>query len=80
MRLASGGADSSLRLWKRTAVGADFLWREESCTQGDRPGRGHSAQITALHFSPDGLQVLTCSLDKKLILWDVGEEGGERGV
>lgn len=37
---------------------------------GDRTGRGHSAQVTALHFSPDGTQILSSSLDKKLILWD----------
>jgi WD40 repeat protein len=57
-------------------VGADFVWREESCTQGDQVGKGHSSQITALHFSPDGGQILTSSLDKRLLLWDA-ESGSE---
>jgi WD40 repeat protein len=76
LRLATGGADAVMRLWKRYEVGADFAWREESCTQGDHPGRGHNSQITAIHFSADGAQLLTSSLDKRLLLWDA-ESGSE---
>jgi WD40 repeat protein len=69
--LATGGTDSVLRLWRRHMIGTEFLWREEPCTQGERSGGGHSAQITSVHFSPgDGKGILTSSLDKKLILWD----------
>ncbi len=31
---------------------------------------GHSRNVTAISFSPDGTHLLTASLDKKLILWD----------
>ena len=33
-----------------------------------------------MHFSPDGAQLLTSSIDKKLILWDVGEWRGRRAA
>jgi hypothetical protein len=34
-------------------------------------GTGHAQSVTCVNFSPDGMRLVSSSMDKKLILWDV---------
>ncbi|POY22191.1 hypothetical protein C3469_24175, partial [Mycobacterium kansasii] len=59
LRIASGGADNTLRLWDAATgkpVGA--------------PLTGHTAPVLSVAFSPDGRRIVSGSDDKTLRLWD----------
>ena len=58
-RIASGGSDSTLRLWD-AATGALL----------GKPVKGHASVITSVAFSVDGKHIVSGSLDKTLWLWD----------
>lgn len=57
--IASGGGDSTVRVWE---------------TNGGKPLavlRGHEGSVTGLDFSPDGKLLASCAR-KRLIVWEVG--------
>lgn len=58
-RLATGGADQTVRLWN-PATG--------ECVQ---VLRGHAAELTCLAFSPDGLWLASGGSDHKVAVWDL---------
>ena len=81
-RIASGGADNTVRLWD-AATGQPV----------GEPLRGHDDMVTSVAFSPDGRRIASGSADKTVRLWDaatgqpIGEplrtprqRGDERGV
>jgi WD40 repeat protein/transcriptional regulator with XRE-family HTH domain len=61
--LATGSADTTVRLWDVNTGGLIHVLK------------GHSAEVGGLAFSPDGTLLLTSSEDGMLIIWDV--ETGE---
>ena len=62
--LASGGRDSTIRLWD-VATG-----REKAVL------RGHVTGVTAVRFSPDGATLASASFDASIRLWDVATGRG----
>src|SRR4051794_25058556 len=57
--LASGGVDSTIKLWD-AATGAEL-----------RALRGHNSFVWSVAFSPDGRTLASGSLDHTIRLWDV---------
>ncbi|MCB0185568.1 MAG: hypothetical protein KDE31_14970, partial [Caldilineaceae bacterium] len=60
--LAYAGPAHAIALWNLAAPGkADLL----------HTLKGHTNQITSVAFSPDGSQLVSCSFDRSVRLWDV---------
>ncbi|MCB0111800.1 MAG: hypothetical protein KDE53_38010, partial [Caldilineaceae bacterium] len=60
--LAYAGPAHTIALWNLAAPGkADLL----------HTLKGHTNQITSVAFSPDGSQLVSCSFDRSVRLWDV---------
>ena len=69
--LASGSADNSIRLWSAT-TGAHLATLEEQIAWGVVTHEGHTGDVTAVVFSPDGATLASGGTDNKIRLWDVG--------
>lgn len=60
--LACTGPAYSIALWRLVAPGEEVLLQTLT---------GHTNQITSVAFSPDGSQLVSCSFDRSIRLWDV---------
>ncbi len=60
--IASGGADSPIRIWD-LATGAEL-----------KILRGHIDEVHSLAFSPDGKRIVSGSMDKTVRVWNVDSE------
>ncbi len=65
------------RKWIVFGAGSEVgVWNRE--TQQSAPSlAGHSAEVTSLAFSPDGLRLFTASRDFHVKLWDAGDAIGQ---
>lgn len=64
--LASGSADSSLKVWSFQQANSDFVLLNGF--------REHSSSITQLSWNPaNSFQLATASLDKTVLFWDIRE-------
>jgi WD40 repeat protein/tRNA A-37 threonylcarbamoyl transferase component Bud32 len=59
-RVASAGADGTVKIWDRRAGGAPLTLR------------GHRAAVTAVAFSPDGRRLASGAADGAVRVWDAG--------
>lgn len=57
-RLASAGADQTIRLWK-PATGAEMFML-----------KGHFRRVTGVAFTSDGKRLISCSNDQTVRIWD----------
>ena len=69
--LASGSRDNSIRLWSVT-TGQHLVTLEEQIAWGVVTHEGHTGDVTAIAFSPDGATLASGGTDNKIRLWDVG--------
>lgn len=70
--LATGGRDKRIFLWEMGSpdpAAAPIVLKE-----GEQGQNGHTAEITALAFSPDGRWLASGGRDNITILWDLGSE------
>ena len=69
--LASGSTDNGIRLWS-AVTGAHLATLEEQIAWGVVTHEGHTGDVTAVAFSPDGATLASGDTDNKIRLWDVG--------
>ena len=68
--LATGSADHTIRLWSAT-TGQHLATLEEQIEWGVVTHKGHTGDVTALAFSPDGKTLASGDTDNTIRLWDV---------
>ena len=69
--LASGSRDNAIRLWSVT-TGQHLATLEEQIAWGVVTHEGHTGDVTAVAFSPDGATLASGGTDNKIRLWNVG--------
>ena len=69
--LASGSRDNTIRLWSAT-TGQHLATLEEQIVWGAVTHEGHTGDVTAVVFSPDGATLASGDTDNTIRLWDVG--------
>ena len=69
--LVSGSRDNSIRLWS-VATGQHLATLEEQIAWGVVTHEGHTGDVTAVAFSPDGATLASGGTDNKIRIWDVG--------
>ncbi|MDQ0258210.1 WD40 repeat protein [Sinomonas atrocyanea] len=62
-RIASGGADRTVRLWEPARL-----------TESGPPMTGHESAVTSVAFSPDGKRIASASEDRNVRLWNAMEQ------
>ncbi len=69
--LASGSTDNTIRLWSATS-GQHLATLEEQIEWGVVTHKGHTGDVTAVAFSPDGTTLASGDRDNTILLWDIG--------
>jgi WD40 repeat protein/serine/threonine protein kinase len=64
-RIATGMSDGTTILWRLSADGAEPILILA----------GHGAEVSSVHFSPDGTRLVTSSDDGKVKVWDITPRG-----
>jgi WD40 repeat protein len=71
--IASGSYDRSIKIWDVAKQNPQLLQEVGDLKSGicTHTLTGHQQPISAIAFSPDGQQLVSCSFDKTIKLWDV---------
>lgn len=71
--LATGGADGNIKLWGMPApeAGSQHLEKPLVLKEPRQKLKGHAGELTALHFTPDGEQLISGDSCGGLRVWEV---------
>ncbi|KAI8806360.1 hypothetical protein BJ742DRAFT_816614 [Cladochytrium replicatum] len=77
LRLATGGSDHVVRVWKVSTVAKESDLQEGTSVKSQLVRfellgtlYGHTARITSVIFSPDGQRLASSSRDGRVVVWD----------